>query len=187
MAGQANPRHPQLPDFLAAMIGVHASHAKTSSSRTNSGSATPPASVSANSALAFSPPAQPRQLRYDAYAPPSASTAASTVSARSGHMPRDDRSRSTSRARADGNRDGGGGGGGYSESPFRTSPSISAGEFALLEAEATESAGMIPHPQSNHEVSGDIDTPNSEMVWDGHDPRRRWRYGLGAGRLMFVN
>ncbi|GFZ48929.1 hypothetical protein JCM24511_06678 [Saitozyma sp. JCM 24511] len=143
-----------LPDFLAAMIRVHASHAKTSSSRTNSGSATPPASVSANSALAFSPPAQPRQLRYDAYAPPSASTAASTVSARSGHMPRDDRSRSTSRAPAGRNRDGGGGGGGFSESPFRTSPSISAGEFALLDAEATESAGMIRHPQSNHETLG---------------------------------
>ncbi|RSH90039.1 hypothetical protein EHS25_001372 [Saitozyma podzolica] len=144
-----------LPDLLAAMIRVHASHAKSSLSQTNSGSATPPASASANSALAFSPPAQPRQLRYDAYAPPSASMASSLVSARSGRMPGDDRSRSTSRARAGRDRDGGGGGGGgYSDSPFRTSPSISAGDFALLEAEATESADMDPHSRSKHETLG---------------------------------
>jgi hypothetical protein len=170
------------------MIRVHASHAKSSLSQTNSGSATPPASVPANSALAFSPPHQPRQLRYDAYAPPSASMVASLVSARSGRMPGDDRSRSTSRARAGRDRDGGGGGGGvYSDSPFRTSPSISAGDFALLEAEATESADMDPHSRSKHEVSGDLDTPSNETLWDGRRRQaRRWRYELGAGRLVFV-
>lgn len=147
------------------MIRVHASHAKSTSPRTNSGSATPPASVSANSALAFSPPAQPRQLRYDAYAPPSASMSASLVSARSGHTSKDDRSRSTSRARA--GRDGDGPGGGYSDSPFRTSPSISAGEFALLEAEATESAEMEQKPKSHYEVSGNVDRSVGQTVRDG--------------------